>query len=1016
MLPRWIDPSNDEKLAAAIIRGPVSDYSPWGKLIASAQATMSLFYEHFIDSPAELYDEANAVPLIAASRVLDSAAQPFSGVPDEHRNDLALTAAVAFGMYGNFLSARTVIRVLNDRTKGRALSPSQAAIIGTAAPNFIPGMIPRCPSNSPERAYLESLNAFLRSGSEPSLDELSTLLAGCIVNAATPFEQALLRPCVLCLKHITNLSIAKVFAESLPSLPDDYLQSLLDQNIRFFQPPQHKAIVTHHVVTRRENAIISLHTSTGKTLLGELSLVAALNNEPGAVCYLAPYVALGRQIANTFKDHLPERFRVRSMIGGYRESEPLDFQSSMEVIVATPERFDGLMRANPTLAQSLRCVVVDEAHLVQNATRGVCLEGIVTRLLLLRRRGFPIRIVLLSAVLSEYDNLSSWIDAPANLVVTDPWKPTARRVAIWRQSGDLTWYVGDDPVRHAGITNESVVCSMKLPWPETSFYPAKNFGQERQQAWKAAKNIAFLSELLFERYQEPILCYCSTKDSTRDIANALGERFKSYEAIPAAVSAAIEVIQSNHTFLLPLAELLKRGVAYHNASLPHDVRRSIEDAVRNRQLRAVAATTTLAEGVDLPFRFTVVVDWITWQGDRKRPIPSTLFKNIAGRCGRAGMLTEGDTIVFDNPLGDPAIVYSYNRDRTLKDVILKGQSEPLASALSQAQPGTDYETSLKAILASQFVASIPENPDVDDLKTEFGQHLYWAQQTPSARRIAATMSGVEASILDEERWALARAASPLHLTPFGEVSMRSGFSPDSSRQITKVLQEMTSEFDEDQLANQLLLLLGSLPEQSSNKLRKELEKESTRSRVRKDDLPYVLRSWKAGQPPEVIFANLPSVRRSSITPNIDIWLSGSASMSKWDSEFDSFMDIHKSAIVEFLPWVLRACNTFKTLIGGWTLDVDWEFLACYYEYGVDTRWAVNAHRADAPASRVALTLIGRIWPSQYVDGLDPLGLNALKEADFFRQIETAFKRLIADHGESSPISSELARLRGWLMK
>src|SRR5262245_41576460 len=43
---------------------------------------MSLFYDRFVDSPADLYDEANAVPLIAA---IDSAAQPFSGVPEEHR-------------------------------------------------------------------------------------------------------------------------------------------------------------------------------------------------------------------------------------------------------------------------------------------------------------------------------------------------------------------------------------------------------------------------------------------------------------------------------------------------------------------------------------------------------------------------------------------------------------------------------------------------------------------------------------------------------------------------------------------------------------------------------------------------------------------------------------------------------------------------------------------------------------------------------------------------------------------
>ena len=33
-------------------------------------------------------------------------------------------------------------------------------------------------------------------------------------------------------------------------------------------------------------------------------------------------------------------------------------------------------------------------------------------------------------------------------------------------------------------------------------------------------------------------------------------------------------------------------------------------------------------------------------------MPSLLFRNVAGRCGRAGVFTEGDTVIFDNPLGN----------------------------------------------------------------------------------------------------------------------------------------------------------------------------------------------------------------------------------------------------------------------------------------------------------------------------------------------------------------------------
>ena len=1017
MLPNWIDSPGDEKLAAAITRGPLSDYSPWGRLIASAQATMGYFYDQYLNKASDLYDESTAVPLIAASRVLDSASQPFSGIPREERDDLALSAAVAFGMCGNFLSSRTVIRLFLERVKQTELSPSQSVIIANAAPTFIARMIPIGSSGSSERSYIEGLNAFLYSGTTSDYEKLHELLVKCILGAPSAFERTLLRSSILCLQHVFNLSLARVFRQNIAALPESYLQSLLGQNIRFLQPPQLKAVAFKQVVSKSSNSIVSLHTSTGKTLLGEMCLVAALKNEPGIVCYLAPYVALGRQIANTFREHLPADYRVRSMIGGYEEAEPLDALTGKEVIVATPERFDGLMRTNPKLAESLRCVVVDEAHLVNNDVRGVCLEGIVTRLMLMRKNGHSIRIVLLSAVLSDYENLKRWIEVPDDLVVTDKWKPTARRVAIWRQSGQLTWYVGDDPIRQGNTRNDSVVCSMNLPWPEKSFYPAENIGQSRQQSWKCAKNIAYLCESLFARFGEPILCFCTTKQSTRECAMALGERFSPFESVPAIIQEAIDLIQAHHPFLMPLSGLLRRGVSYHNASLPHEVRRLIEDAARTKHLKAIAATTTLAEGVDLPFRFTVMVDWLTWQAEKQRPIPYTLLKNIAGRCGRAGMLTEGDTIVFDNPLGDPEIIYAFGKDELLKSTILVGNSEPLVSSLSQSTPGSDYEASLRAILSSQFVASIAENPHEENLALEFGKALYWSHQSPNQAKIRSTMREAERSILDNTRRALATAASPLHLTPFGEVAMRSGFSPDSSRRIVDVLSSLPPNLDKVELSHQLLLKLGDLSEQYSKKLRKELVQTRTKSRVKKGDIPFVLGQWISGSRPELIFSNLPSVIKSTITPRIDKWLAGDVGASNWDNEYDSFLEILAAGIVDFLPWLIRGCNSFKTIVGSWTVDFDWAELANYIELGVDSRWAVNAHRAKAPVSRVALSIFGRLWPAESITLNDPLGFMAMRNPAVSEPILSACRDIISENGgKETAVGAELSKLFSWLFE
>jgi helicase len=199
------------------------------------------------------------------------------------------------------------------------------------------------------------------------------------------------------------------------------------------------------------------------------------------------------------------------MIGGFQEAEAIALDRHMEIIVATPERLDALLRTTPSLINDLRCVVCDEAQLVQNDVRGIRLEGLITRMRLLQERGSPLRLVLLSAVLSRYDALRQWIDAPEAAVVTDSWRPTARRLALWSESGSLTWYGSDDPIRRPATASDSTIGQLILPWPELRFYPTTHVGQVRQQEPAVHTNVAYLAEVLLQRYDGSILCVCATK-------------------------------------------------------------------------------------------------------------------------------------------------------------------------------------------------------------------------------------------------------------------------------------------------------------------------------------------------------------------------------------------------------------------------------------------------------------------------------------------------------------------------
>lgn len=1044
-VPEWLDYSFSENAATAMLHGLRGISASWGQLIATAQTTMSIYQDRRNREMVErLYDynSTYTLPLIAASRILDAASQLLSGIPEEHRLYLALDAAVAFGMYGNFPSAKVVIRRIVDIDLFK--TSAIASIMATAAPEFIPQMLSRCETNSPNKYYLELLETFLQTGNITRIDSIRDALIECLLDAPSSFENSLFRSCRLCLEHIFNLSVSKILKEYCPILPDSYINQLIDKNVRVFLPPQFNAIIHYDLPNQEENTLIALPTSTGKTLLGELCLISALKQKSGIVCYLVPYVALGNQVAQTLREHLPKEYKVKRLIGGYQETESLNPNHFMEVLVATPERFDALLRISSHLIPFIRCVVCDEAHNIQNNTRGIRLEGILTRLRLLQTRNYNFRIVLLSAVLSKYDSLKNWMNIADHAVITDTWKPTARRILIWNQEGKLTEYFGDSPFKQVGIQNESKLGDLPLPWVEQGFksishlkYPQKSKAIQ-QQKQKINQNIAYLVSYLRQNSQDPILCVCATKSDTRQVAATLADRFPEIEPLTLTIIKIIARIEAFESPLKPLAEMLKHGIAYHNSTVPHRIRQLIEQAVKNKELIAVTATTTLAEGVDLPFRYTILVDWLTWQGSTFEPMPSLLFKNILGRCGRAGVYTEGETIIFDNPMGDEDYTKSYDyRQEIQKTRFLSEQPDDaeLTSAIEDffETNSAEKKEEIKAVLASQFLAAIPENPDAEYLEDLIAENSFIAYRIGSSNGIKRILTDIRNSLEDNTREALAVSNSPLRLTNFGEQANKTGFSPESCRKIVNFLRKdspfqrnileqlgKNNPFYIEQLvktASQLLINLGQLPEQPISELKKLLDgKRVNKLRVKPKDFELVLSLWLEGESEELIFAELPTVKRSKQKPHIQEWTTGLSELSKWDDDFDKFIDFVTTILKNFLPWLMRACDYLCNVADGWSKEINWQQWSEMLEKGVNSQWAIEAMNKEVPVNRKVVVIVGKeLLANMDFSENDLLGLNLIQQNPSFRQqIERIFLNLAEQYDESEAWKNEIINCYKWL--
>ena len=90
------------------------------------------------------------------------------------------------------------------------------------------------------------------------------------------------------------------------------------------------------------------------------------------------------------------------------------------------------------------------------------------------------------------------------------------------------------------------------------------------------------------------------------------------------------------------------GVVPHYSNLPNGLRLAVEHACRNKALRLIVCTSTLAQGVNIPIKYLFMTSFMV----ARNSMQIRSFQNLMGRTARSGMYTEGSVIVTDPRLFD----------------------------------------------------------------------------------------------------------------------------------------------------------------------------------------------------------------------------------------------------------------------------------------------------------------------------------------------------------------------------
>ena len=507
-------------------------------------------------------------------------------------------------------------------------------------------------------------------------------------------------------------------------VPAWFADHLREGGIESLYPPQAAAVEAG--VTAGESLVASVPTASGKTLVAQLAMLSAVDRG-GTALYIVPLRALAsekREEFSVFEDH---GVSVGVATGNYENSG--EWLADKDVIVATSEKVDSLVRNGAPWIDDLDCVVADEVHLVDDPGRGPTLEVTLAKL---RRVNPAVQVVALSATVGNAADVAGWLDAE---LVDSTWRPIELRKGV--HYGQAVHF-GDGSQQELRVDSDEKPTAAIVRDTLADDGSTLVFVNSRRNAESAAKRLA---------------------NTVRDgLVPEERERL-------AAVAEELRDVSDTETSE-DLADCVERGAAFHHAGLASDHRSLVEDAFRERLIKVVAATPTLAAGVNTPSRRVVVRDWRRYSGDAggMQPLSVLEVHQMMGRAGRPGRDPYGEALLLAN---------GHDELDELLDRYVWADPEPVESKLAR-EPS--MRTHLLATVASGFADSRA------GLLEFLDQTLYAAQYGGSndlERVVDTTLSYLETNGFVErgdglEATTLGHTVSRLYLDPMSAAEIIDG--------------------------------------------------------------------------------------------------------------------------------------------------------------------------------------------------------------------------------------------------
>ena len=459
-------------------------------------------------------------------------------------------------------------------------------------------------------------------------------------------------------------------------------------------------------LNKGESVIVCAPTGSGKTLVGEYAIHRAL--ELGRrVFYTTPLKALSNQKLRDFQRIFGEE-NVGLLTGD------TSINRDAPIVVMTTEIFRNMLYGTSigqvgTSLMDVQAVVLDECHYMNDRQRGTVWEESVIYC------PPEIQLVGLSATVANGGQLTDWISevhGPTKLIYSD-YRPVPLNFHFAVEKGIFPLLNESDNAIHSKLKGR------RKP-------PRRQRGQKKQVSGPTLPDIV---GKLQQKDMLPAIYFIFSRKgcdkSVQSVAHlnlvtqAEAELLK--RRIDAFVSRNPDAIRANQL------DPLYRGIAAHHAGILPAWKSLVEELFQSGLIKVVFATETLAAGINMPARTTVIASLSKRTDEGHRLLHASEFLQMSGRAGRRGMDAEGHVVTVESPF--------------------EGAKEASRLALSPPDPlVSQFTPSYGMVLNLLQIHTVEEAQEL--IERSFGQYLATLHLAPQRQGIESVET--EIAILQDQ--------------------------------------------------------------------------------------------------------------------------------------------------------------------------------------------------------------------------------------------------------------------------